>query len=161
MATEQTYVIVGASLAGAKAAQSLRDAGADGRVVLVGDETERPYERPPLSKGYLIGKDERDKIYVHPEDWYAGHDVELRLGTTVTALDRSRGEVELSGGERLGYDRLLLATGASPRRLDLPGARAGGHPLPAPRGGLGRAARGVRRPAAGWSSSGPAGSGSR
>ena len=121
MATEQTYVIVGASLAGAKAAQSLRDAGADGRVVLVGDETERPYERPPLSKGYLIGKDERDKIYVHPEDWYAGHDVELRLGTTVTTLDRSRSEVELAGGERLGYDRLLLATVASPRRLDLPG----------------------------------------
>jgi len=121
MATEQTYVIVGASLAGAKAAQSLRDAGVDGRVVLIGDETERPYERPLLSKGYLIGKDERDKIYVHPEDWYAGHDVELRLDTRVTALDRDRSEVELSGGERIGYDRLLLATGASPRRLDLPG----------------------------------------
>ena len=126
MATEQTYLIVGASLAGAKAAQSLRDAGAVGRVVLVGDETERPYERPPLSKGYLIGKDERDKIYVHPEDWYAGHEVELRLGTTVTGLDRSRGEVELAGGERLGYDRLLLATGASPRRLDLPGGELEG-----------------------------------
>jgi 3-phenylpropionate/trans-cinnamate dioxygenase ferredoxin reductase subunit len=126
MATEQTYVIVGASLAGAKAAQSLRDAGVDGRVVLIGDEAERPYERPLLSKGYLIGKDERDKIYVHPEDWYAGHDVELRLDTRVTALDRDRSEVELSGGERLGYDRLLLATGASPRRLDLPGSDLGG-----------------------------------
>ena len=138
----------------------MRDAGADGRVVLVGDETERPYERPPLSKGYLIGKDERDKIYVHPEDWYAGHDVELRLGTTVTALDRSRGEVELAGGERLGYDRLLLATGASPRRLT---CRA-----PSWRASTTCAARRTRTccarrsgPAAGWSSSGPAGSGSR
>jgi 3-phenylpropionate/trans-cinnamate dioxygenase ferredoxin reductase component len=121
MTTEQRFVIVGASLAGARAAEAIRDAGVDGRVVLVGEETERPYERPPLSKGYLIGKDEREKIYVHPEGWYAGHDVQLRLGTQVTGLDRGHGEVELAGGERLGYDRLLLATGASPRRLDVPG----------------------------------------
>ena len=122
MATDQTYLIVGASLAGAKAAEALREAGFDGRVVLVGDEEERPYERPPLSKGYLIGKDERATIYVHAEEWYAEHDVELRLGTRAAALDRVAHEVELSGGERVGYDKVLLATGSSPRRLQAPGA---------------------------------------
>jgi 3-phenylpropionate/trans-cinnamate dioxygenase ferredoxin reductase subunit len=122
MPTDQTFVIIGASLAGAKAAQTLREEGFDGRVVLVGDETERPYERPPLSKGYLLGKEERDKIYVHDEQWYAENGVELLLGRTVTRLDRDRHEVHLDGGERVGYTGALLATGATPRRLDLPGA---------------------------------------
>ena len=72
--------IVGAGLAGAKAAETLRDEGFDGAVVLVGDEPHRPYERPPLSKGYLLGKAPRDKVFVHPEGWYADHDVDLRLG---------------------------------------------------------------------------------
>ena len=81
MTTEQqTFVIVGAGLAGAKAAEALRAEGFAGRVVLIGEETERPYERPPLSKDYLQGKAEKDKIYVHPRGWYAEHDVELRLG---------------------------------------------------------------------------------
>ncbi|GAA1242184.1 NAD(P)/FAD-dependent oxidoreductase [Oryzihumus leptocrescens] len=118
----QTFVIVGASLAGAKAAETLREEGFDGRVVLLGEETERPYERPELSKGFLLGKKPADKLYVHPADFYAGHDIELRTSTTVTALDPGAHEVVLDGGERLGYDRLLLATGASSRRFPVAGA---------------------------------------
>src|SRR3954470_6645026 len=82
--SDRTFVIVGAGLAGAKAAETLRDEGFDGRVVLIGAETERPYERPPLSKGLLLGTAERDSPYVHAAGWYAAHDVELRTGTTVT-----------------------------------------------------------------------------
>ncbi|MFF4993187.1 NAD(P)/FAD-dependent oxidoreductase [Streptosporangium saharense] len=122
MTTEQTYVIVGAGLAGAKAAQSLREEGFDGRITVVGAETERPYERPPLSKGYLLGKEEQAKVYVHDEAWYREHSVELISGSQVTDLDRGSRRLELDGGGQLGYDRLLLATGASPRRLDVPGA---------------------------------------
>ncbi len=69
MTTERTFVIVGAGLAGAKAAEALRKEGFDGRVVLIGDEAERPYERPPLSKDYLMGRSEKEKVYVHPEQW--------------------------------------------------------------------------------------------
>ncbi|GAB2651470.1 NAD(P)/FAD-dependent oxidoreductase [Kribbella swartbergensis] len=122
MTEEPSYVIVGASLAGAKTAQALREHGFRGRIVLIGDETERPYQRPALSKGYLMGKDERDKIYVHEEPWYAEHGVELLLGHRATRLDRVAHEVELDTGDRIGYAKLLLATGASPRRLRLPGA---------------------------------------
>jgi 3-phenylpropionate/trans-cinnamate dioxygenase ferredoxin reductase component len=116
------FVIVGGGLAGAKAAETLREEGFDGRVVLVGDESEPPYERPPLSKGYLLGTDERDAAFVHPESWYAENDIELRLGTKVSAVHREEHEVELDGGERIGYAKLLLATGSRPRRLDVPGA---------------------------------------
>jgi 3-phenylpropionate/trans-cinnamate dioxygenase ferredoxin reductase subunit len=122
MDNRSTYVIVGASLAGATAAQTLREQGFAGRIVLVGDETELPYERPPLSKGYLLGKDERAKIYVHDERWYAEQAVELVLGRRVTSVDRRAHAVELDTGDRIGYTKLLLATGASPRRLRLPGA---------------------------------------
>jgi 3-phenylpropionate/trans-cinnamate dioxygenase ferredoxin reductase subunit len=120
--TEPTYLIVGASLAGAKAAETLRSEGFDGRVILLGSETERPYERPPLSKGYLLGKEEKSVIYVHEGGWYAEHEVDLRLGVTVTSLDPARRKVTTADGEGIGYDRLLLATGASPRRLNIPGA---------------------------------------
>lgn len=122
MNKESTYVIVGASLAGAAAAQALREQGFAGRIVLIGDEAELPYERPLLSKGYLLGADERAKIYVHEESWYAEHAVELLLGRHVTVLDRVAHEVELDTGKRIGYAKVLLATGASPRRLRLPGA---------------------------------------
>ncbi|MEV4557617.1 FAD-dependent oxidoreductase [Kitasatospora sp. NPDC049285] len=114
-------VIVGASLAGAKAAEALRDQGYRGPVTLVGDEPERPYERPPLSKGYLLGKDDREKIFVHPADWYAAHDVTLRLGATASAIDPDGHTVTLDGGEQLPFDKLLLATGSAPRRLPVPG----------------------------------------
>jgi 3-phenylpropionate/trans-cinnamate dioxygenase ferredoxin reductase subunit len=126
MNTMATHVIVGASLAGAKAAEAMREHGFEGRIVLVGDERERPYERPPLSKGFLKGDEAKDKVYVHPERWYADHDVELRLAVTVTGLHRTRKEIELAGGERVGYDRLLLVTGSSPRKLTVPGAELAG-----------------------------------
>ena len=116
-----TFVIVGAGLAGAKAAETLRDEGFDGPVVLIGDEDQRPYERPPLSKDYLMGKAERDSVYVHPESWYTEHDVGLRLGIAVTAIDRGNHQV-FAGGDAVGYEKLLLATGSSPRRLQLSGA---------------------------------------
>lgn len=122
MKIQPTYVIIGASLAAATAAQTLREQGFAGRIVLVGDETELPYERPPLSKGYLLGADERAKIYVHEESWYAEHEVELLLGRRVTLLDRVAHQVQLDTGERIGYAKVLLATGASPRRLRLPGS---------------------------------------
>jgi 3-phenylpropionate/trans-cinnamate dioxygenase ferredoxin reductase component len=117
-----TYVIVGAGLAGAKAAQTMREEGSEDPIVLIGDESERPYERPPLSKDYLQGKTEREKIYVHPQGWYAEHDVDLRLGAAVTAIDSGAHEVALADGSRVGYSKLLLATGSAPRRLTVPGA---------------------------------------
>ena len=126
MTSDQTHVIVGASLAGAKAAETLRQHGFDGRVVLVGAEYERPYERPPLSKDYLRGEVGREKVYVHDEGFYAEHDIELRLGRTAKSLDTASRELELDGGERLRYDRLLLTTGAEPRRLSIPGAELDG-----------------------------------
>src|SRR6266849_5466519 len=117
-----SIVIAGASLAGAKAAETLRNEGFDGEIVLVGSEPERPYERPPLSKGYLLGSDARDSVYVHAADWYAEHGVDLREGVTVTAIDRGARTVATSSGAQVSYDKLLLATGASPRRLDFPGS---------------------------------------
>ncbi|HYT09055.1 MAG TPA: FAD-dependent oxidoreductase [Mycobacteriales bacterium] len=118
------FVIVGAGLAGAKAAEILREEGFTGPLVLFGDEAERPYERPPLSKGYLLGKQERELAFVHPADWYAQHDVDLRLGTDVTAVNPAGHEVELAGGERLPYAKLLLTTGSLVRTLDVPGGDA-------------------------------------
>lgn len=122
MTTNSAYVIVGASLGGAKAAQTLREEGFAGPVVLIGDERERPYERPPLSKGYLLGKDERDKAYVHPPQWYADHDVDLRLDTRVTDFDPAAHSLTLADGSRIDYAKLLLTTGSSPRPLQIPGA---------------------------------------
>jgi 3-phenylpropionate/trans-cinnamate dioxygenase ferredoxin reductase subunit len=126
MSSEQTHVIIGASLAGAKAAETLREEGFDGRVVLVGAEEERPYERPPLSKDYLRGEAGREKVYVHAEGFYAEQDIELRLGRTAVSLDTANAQLKLDDGEELSYDRLLLATGAEPRRLELPGAELDG-----------------------------------
>jgi NADPH-dependent 2,4-dienoyl-CoA reductase/sulfur reductase-like enzyme len=122
MPAEPAFVIVGAALAGAKAAETLRDEGFGGPVTLIGAESERPYERPPLSKGYLLGSEERDSVFVHEPGWYAEHDVDLRLGVTVTAIDRAARSVTLDGGGTVGYDKLLICTGASPRRLRVPGA---------------------------------------
>jgi 3-phenylpropionate/trans-cinnamate dioxygenase ferredoxin reductase component len=126
MSGNSAYVIAGAGLAGAKATETLRAEGFDGPVVLIGDETERPYERPPLSKDYLLGKAERETIFVHPQAWYADNGVELRLGSPVTGIDRAAHEVALADGSRVGYAKLLLATGSSPRRLTVPGAGADG-----------------------------------
>ncbi len=122
MTGNRTIVIVGASLAGAKAAEALRQEGFDGRVVLIGDEPDRPYERPPLSKGYLRGDEDGIKIFVHDEGFYEQQGIELRTATRVTAIDPPAKQVLLDDGERLGYHRLLLTTGAAPRRLNVPGA---------------------------------------
>jgi NADPH-dependent 2,4-dienoyl-CoA reductase/sulfur reductase-like enzyme len=122
----RTFVIIGGGLAGAKAAQTLREEGFDGRVILVGDEHEQPYERPPLSKDYLTGRAARDSVYVHEPSWYATHRVELHLGQPAVAVDRAAREVRLGDGTRLPYDALLLATGAEPRRLGIPGTDLAG-----------------------------------
>jgi 3-phenylpropionate/trans-cinnamate dioxygenase ferredoxin reductase subunit len=120
--TDSTYVIVGASLAGAKAAQTLREEGFDGPLVLIGDELEHPYERPPLSKDYLMNKAERESIYVHPQGWYAENDVDLRPGMMVTDVDAAAHEVGFADGGRVGYAKLLMTTGSAIRRLPVPGA---------------------------------------
>jgi 3-phenylpropionate/trans-cinnamate dioxygenase ferredoxin reductase subunit len=120
--SKPTFVIVGASLTGAKAAEELRAQGFDGRVLLIGAEPERPYERPPLTKDYLRGETEREKAYVHPGGFYEQQEIELVTGVTVTAIDPGASRVTLDDGRALGYDRLLLATGAEPRRLAVPGA---------------------------------------
>jgi 3-phenylpropionate/trans-cinnamate dioxygenase ferredoxin reductase subunit len=122
MSTKPVFLIVGASLAGAKAAEELRTHGFDGRVMLIGAEPERPYERPPLTKDYLRGESGREKAYVHPEGFYAQQEIELVTGVTVTAIDPGASRVTLDDGRTIGYDRLLLATGAEPRRLHIPGA---------------------------------------
>src|SRR5438132_489670 len=121
MADERTFIIVGASLAGAKAAETLRSEGFTGKVILIGDEDDRPYERPLLYKGYLRGKEPKEKVYVHGADWYAAHDVQLLTGTTVTAIDPLAHTVALADGSSVGYDKLLLATGSAPRALPVPG----------------------------------------
>ncbi|WP_033289834.1 NAD(P)/FAD-dependent oxidoreductase [Amycolatopsis jejuensis] len=115
--TSSTFVIIGAGLAGAKAAEALRDKGFDGQITIVGDEEHLPYERPPLSKDYLAGNAERDSLTVHDAAWYAGQRVDLRQGVRATGIVRAERRVELSDGTSLGYDKLLLATGSSPRTL--------------------------------------------
>jgi 3-phenylpropionate/trans-cinnamate dioxygenase ferredoxin reductase component len=122
MTDARTFIIVGASLAGAKAAQTLREEGFEGRVVLLGDEPVRPYERPPLSKEYLQGKAGLEKVFVHDEGYYVAHDIDLRVSTHVQSLDVTAREVVLSSGEHLAYDAVLLTTGAAPRRLSVPGS---------------------------------------
>jgi 3-phenylpropionate/trans-cinnamate dioxygenase ferredoxin reductase component len=122
MPEDTSYVIVGASLAGAKAAETLRAEGFTEPVVLIGAEDELPYERPPLSKDYLQGKAARDTIYVHPRQWYADNKVDLRVGVTATGIDRAARAVTLADGGRVEYGRLLLTTGSAPRRLPVEGA---------------------------------------
>jgi 3-phenylpropionate/trans-cinnamate dioxygenase ferredoxin reductase component len=117
------FVIVGAGMAGGKAAETLREEGFDGRLVLIGSEPERPYERPPLSKDYLRGESERAAVYLQEDpSWYEQHEVDLRPSTSVESLDVGARAVVLEGGERIAYDALLLATGAEPKRLPVPGA---------------------------------------
>ena len=118
---ERVFVIVGASLAGAKAAEALRGAGFTGQVVLIGEETEQPYERPPLSKGYLQGNDPREGAQVHDADWYPDNNVQLMLGVRATNLDPVTHTLTLDGVGTQGYDRLLLTTGSRVRRLGVPG----------------------------------------
>ncbi len=122
MSSDSTFVIVGASLAGAKAAETLRAEGFEGRVVLIGQEPVRPYERPPMSKTYLRGETDFDAAAVHEAGFYPERGIELRTSTTVVSIDPAARAVELESGESVAYDRLLLCTGAAPRRLEVPGA---------------------------------------
>ena len=122
MSDDGTMVIVGAALTGAKAAETLREEGYEGRVVLIGDEPVRPYERPPLSKDYLRGESDREKVFVHEPAFYEARDIELITGGPATAIAPGTREVVLGGGETLRYDALLISTGAAPRRLPIPGA---------------------------------------
>jgi 3-phenylpropionate/trans-cinnamate dioxygenase ferredoxin reductase subunit len=124
--SEQTFIIVGASLAGAKAAAELRTAGFDGRVLLIGAEIERPYERPPLTKDYLRDESPREKVYVHEPGFYEQHQIELETDATVTELDSAQSRIKLADGRWVEYHRLLLATGAEPRRIAIAGAELDG-----------------------------------
>jgi 3-phenylpropionate/trans-cinnamate dioxygenase ferredoxin reductase component len=122
MSSIERIVIVGAGLAGARAAEALRKDGYEGRVTILGDEPDRPYLRPPLSKEYLRGESERDKVFVHPERFYVDNAIDLRPSTTAHAIDPARREVVLDDDGRIPFDRLLIATGARPRNLPIPGA---------------------------------------
>ena len=123
----QQFVIVGGSLAGVKAAEALRGEGFDGSVVVVDADDELPYERPPLSKNALLGQDDWSVAQLHDRQWYADHDVELRLGVRVTGIDVDGHTVSAEGDSSpLRFDKLLISTGADPRRLGVPGADAAG-----------------------------------
>jgi 3-phenylpropionate/trans-cinnamate dioxygenase ferredoxin reductase component len=123
--SHRTLAIVGASLAGAKAAEAAREAGYDGRVVLVGDEATAPYERPPLSKAVLRGEAEPASTRVHPDGFYDDHDIEL-VTDRVVGIDSSSRRLALPDGGTLAFDAAILATGAEPRRLAVPGAELDG-----------------------------------
>jgi 3-phenylpropionate/trans-cinnamate dioxygenase ferredoxin reductase subunit len=122
VAAPKSIVIVGANLAGGRAAEELRKQGFDGKITLIGEEPHRPYERPPLSKEFLRGEQPLEKAYLRPEEWYPENDVDLLLERRATKLDLSERAVEISDGSRISFDALLLATGGRPRQLQSPGA---------------------------------------
>ena len=121
-ATAIDYLIIGGGLAGAMAAEAIRERGVGGRVVIVSEDHERPYHRPPLSKEYLRGDQERKEVFVHPPEWLNEQGVELMMETRATGLDAQAHEVTLDDGRTLHYKKLLLATGGTPKHLDIPGA---------------------------------------
>jgi 3-phenylpropionate/trans-cinnamate dioxygenase ferredoxin reductase subunit len=123
---DEAFVIAGGGLAGAKAAETLRSEGYAGRVVIVGGEDEYPYERPPLSKGYLQGKDPRESARVFEPDWYAENNVELIRGVQAVGLDLAGRQLRLADGQAIGYAKLLIATGAVPRPLSVTGSQLDG-----------------------------------
>ncbi|HEY3398007.1 MAG TPA: FAD-dependent oxidoreductase [Armatimonadota bacterium] len=120
------YVIVGAGLAGGSAVAGIRELDPDGAILLLGDEPHRPYERPPLSKQLWTGKKQVADLFLQPEDWYPGHHVDLKLGAEVVGLDPAAQTVTLGDGSQYAYEKLLLATGGRPRRLEIPGGDAEG-----------------------------------
>lgn len=118
----ETIAIAGASLAGISAAQTLRDEGFDGRIVLIGDEPRPPYERPELSKSYLRGERTAEELSARPTGWFETNGVDLRTGVRVTVLDPVARRLELDDGGTVAFDRALVATGATDRRLEIPGS---------------------------------------
>jgi 3-phenylpropionate/trans-cinnamate dioxygenase ferredoxin reductase component len=120
MANSQTFVIIGGGLGGAKAAEALRDKGFDGHIVLCAEEEQLPYERPPLSKEFLAGKKSLSDFTVHDSAWYRENEIDLRLGARVLSVDPAAHTVKLPDNTTVGYDKLLLATGSSSRRLPIP-----------------------------------------
>jgi 3-phenylpropionate/trans-cinnamate dioxygenase ferredoxin reductase subunit len=124
--SSRSFCIVGANLTGGRAAEALRESGFDGRIVLVGAEPDRPYERPPLSKEYLRGEMPEEKVYLRPPSYYEEQRIDLRLGVSATRLDATERTVELASAERVNYEKLLIATGCEVRRLDIPGTDLGG-----------------------------------
>ncbi|MEX0785286.1 MAG: FAD-dependent oxidoreductase [Dehalococcoidia bacterium] len=122
MADQQTFVIIGANMAGGRAAQALRKEGFEGAIVLIGEEPDPPYERPPLSKEYLRGQLPREKVFLAKQDFAAENEVDLRLGVRAARIDIARRTVALANGDSVVYDKLLIATGGRPRRLTVPGA---------------------------------------
>src|SRR5258706_1309070 len=122
----QRFVIIGAALAGASAAAALREGGFDGQITLIGAEPLLPYNRPPLSKGYLRGQDRFEDQLVNPAAYYAEHDITLRSGVRADAIDPRRKIVTLERGDEVPYDRLLVATGGRNRPLTTPGANLPG-----------------------------------
>ena len=126
MVQKLTCIIVGANLCGGRAAETLRQEGFDGRVVLIGAEPERPYERPPLSKEFLRRETERERVFLRPAEFYAEQEIELRLGVRATGVDLRERAVVLETGERLRFDKVLLAAGGRVRRLAVPGSQLEG-----------------------------------
>ena len=122
----ETIAIVGAGQTAAQAIDSLRREGFDGRLVLIGEEPPLPYQRPPLSKKYLSGELPAERLAIRPPRFYEESRVELKLGVAAAGLDLARRELSLADGEKIRYDRLLLATGTTPRRLAVPGHELGG-----------------------------------
>jgi 3-phenylpropionate/trans-cinnamate dioxygenase ferredoxin reductase subunit len=122
----QQIVIIGGGLAGTGAAGSLREENFTGRIVLISSDAAPPYDHVPLSKNYLRGEPGHHQLFLHDESFYRQRSIDLRLGTTVTAIDTARHRVRLDSGEHVGYDKLLIATGSSNRKLRVPGNDLGG-----------------------------------
>jgi 3-phenylpropionate/trans-cinnamate dioxygenase ferredoxin reductase subunit len=122
----ETVIIAGAGHAAGQVCVSLRQGGFDGRIVMVGEESYLPYQRPPLSKKYLAGEMEIDRLLVRQQKFYDEHDIEVRLSTRVESFDAGARTAKLSSGEQLSYDKLVIATGSHVRRIDLPGSDLAG-----------------------------------
>ncbi|MBT7951378.1 MAG: FAD-dependent oxidoreductase [Gammaproteobacteria bacterium] len=126
MESNSRFVIVGGGQAGGCAARAMREYGFEGEIILVADEAYLPYERPPLSKNVLLGKDDYQSTYINDEHWYASHNVQVKLNTRVSAIDCDRKLLTTNTGESISYDKLLLATGGRVRRLPIEGAELEG-----------------------------------
>jgi 3-phenylpropionate/trans-cinnamate dioxygenase ferredoxin reductase subunit len=120
------YVIVGGGLAATSAIEGIRELDKDGEIVLLAAERELPYNRPPLSKGYLAGREQGESVRIHEPAWYRSHGVRVKLGQVAGSVHRKKRSVTLESGERESYDRLLLSTGSRARRLNAPGADSAG-----------------------------------